>query len=256
MALAKKAVVEKPVEDVAEDVVGEVEEVAADVAEQTAEVVKEVSENTVVATTTATKIVPAAPKGGEMVTAGQAVSSIDRLAEMGFRGLKIDYYSHTNLKIKNGSFSTDEDELDEKEFTCTILEARPKYSYATEEGEGGEQVFSYDRETVPGGGSLADLINDWVIDGEIENAKDVIVKEYCDAVLQVYDGTLEDEIVVASVSPSSVGKLGGYQSALEYRGFDTREKMLSVVTKVSVGKTVSKGSKSWNPWKFSFVKTL
>jgi len=252
MALAKKAVVEKPVEDVAEDV--EQEEVAADVVEQTAEVVNETKTEKAVEVV-AEKAVAIRPESGTGIVASSG-NAAQALAEMGYEGLEGGFYSQTTLKIDNGKFCTAEgDELEETSILGIIMETKRRYAFSTGNAEDDEAVFSYDRITASDGTTLQAKFAEWVQDGLVESEADISEKHYADAIVQVIGGELDGEIIMCSIAPSSVQKLFGYMRGLVYKKLNLKD----VVTEISVGKTVkpAKNPKnSYNPWAFKFSRTV
>lgn len=243
MGLKKPAAADVAEEEVAEETAAaeaETEEVEAEEAEVAeAEVVTEE---------------PAKPASEKPMQAarGSAIGSAEKkgrfeqeMAEEGFEGLEVGFYSFTTVKLATeGRFETADGEELGKSLKVQLMESKRKYAYNNSEDENVAE-FSYDRVTNTKGEVLAPILKEW----EDEGGK-VSEKKYLDVMCQVVEGDLEGEIVILSVSPSGVAKFTGYAGKLKYAGKDLKE----VVTEVFVGKKITTVPKPFYPWGFKEAK--
>ncbi len=187
------------------------------------------------------KTAPSKPTG----TAVAASKGFEQdMADQGFEGLHVGYYSYINVKLDKGKFVTsDGDDLEEEAFTGRLLGSKAKFAYTNGNDEDSDCVFSYDKETSTDGQPVEPVLAEW-------RAKDmeVTMKQYADVTMEVLSGTLAGEVVLLSVAPSSVPKLAGYMGRLNYKNLDLK----NVVTEVSCGpKVIPKNPKnSYYPWAF------
>jgi hypothetical protein len=188
--------------------------------------------------------------GGAMTRPSSGQNTMLASAEdVGFSGLKVEFGAFPILKMDKGSFMVDDDELDEKEIDVVLIQSRPKYIYKEADVDNTDVfTYSYDQKMTTSGESL----EDWIREQTAQGMK-IEVKEYLEVVAEIVDGP-EDyigEIVLMSIPPTSKSRFSGYVIKLMRKTGRTPDK---VVTRISVGKRLKKGSISWNPWKFQYVK--
>jgi hypothetical protein len=228
---------------------------AADVAEEEvateeAKVETEAEEVTTAEVVTEAKEVPAKPASDNpvQVSASQAMASTEtpgkfesEMADKGFGGLEVGFYSFTTVKLATEGRFEDADGNDlGKSLIVQLMESKRKFAYNNSEDENVAE-FSYDRVHNTKGDLLAPILKEW----EDEGGK-VSEKKYLDVTCQVVSGDLEGEVVVLSVSPSGVAKFTGYIGKLNYGNKDLNE----TVTEVYVGKKITTVPKPFYPWAF------
>lgn len=239
MALKKGKTAPVVEEAIVEDV--EVEATADANVNSSQEAVQETPTASVPATQTKSSV-PAErnPQGGVLASAEQA----------GFEGLGISFGSFPVLKLDKGTFVLDDQELEEKSIEVVLLQSRPKYIYK-EAGADSTDVFvySYDQKTTTNGADL----NAWLQE-QAANGIKVEVKEYLEVLAEVVSPEdYEGELIIMSVPPTSRARFSGYVVKLLHK---TGLQPNKVVTQVSVGPRLRKGTISWNPWKFSYVRPV
>lgn len=187
---------------------------------------------------------PLAVVGGtEVMTKGGKFE--DHMAEQGFEGLEVGFYSYTTIKLATeGRFETADGVELGKSLKLQLMESKRKFVYGSTEDENVAE-FSYDRVHNTKGEALAPKFKEW----EDEGGK-VVEKKYLDVTAAVLEGELEGEIVILSVSPSGVAKFTGYVGKLNYAKLNLRE----VVTECFVGPKVTGVAKPFYPWAFRLVK--
>ncbi|MGD2065576.1 MAG: hypothetical protein PVI43_00215 [Candidatus Bathyarchaeota archaeon] len=174
----------------------------------------------------------------------------NRMAEKGFEGLDMGFYSFTVIKLgPEGVFQkADDDEELGKELVCQILQSRPKWAYGVKHDQD-KNEFSYDRETNPKGENIDDIIAEWKAE---DPDAEITEKQYLDVTARILGGDtdeaneLEGEVVILSVAPTSVQKFTGYIGKLDFNG----KNITQVETVVYVGKKVTKAVKPFYPWAF------
>ena len=163
---------------------------------------------------------------------------------MGFGALPV-------VVLDKGEFVCDELQPFDKDFLMQALEFKSKYLYATvcENDDDSQCVYSYDKITDTKGRLIEETLAEWKEDKEKFECR-----KYFDVVGIVLDGDNEGEPVILSVSPSSVKKFSAYIQVNLNKIKNLR--YTEVVTKVGIGAAIGKGTKSFKPWTFSFVRKL
>ena len=169
----------------------------------------------------------------------------DQMADQGFEGLEVGFYSYTTVKLANeGRFETGEGVELGKSLKVKLMESKRKFVFNNSEDENVAE-FSYDRLHNTKGELLQPIFDEWAQEGGRQ-----IEKKYLDVTCAIIEGELAGEIVILSVSPSGVAKFTGYVGKLNYAKLDLRE----VVTECYVGSKVTTVPKPFYPWAFRLVK--
>ena len=226
----------------------EIEEVEPEEVEQ-AETVDEVEEVAEEAAPKLRAVTTTQPASKAVAAAGSNAGGnfVKKMAADGFEGLEVGYYSFINVKLDKGVFSTSEDvDLEEKKFTARLQESKARWAYTDSDDDEANIIYSHDRVTAIDGTPLAATFDEWRAEGN-----EPTEKKYVDLTAEILDGTLAGEIVVMSISPSSVPRLTGYLGRLQYKGLSIRD----VTTEISVGKKVvpKVKSNSFYPWDFKLI---
>ena len=166
-------------------------------------------------------------------------------ADQGFEGVTIGFGSYPIVKLEDGIFQTNDEELG-KEIIGRLLNSKKKILYRTKvpEGESPEIVYTYDDVLSTSGNPIKDVLAEWEADGEKWERK-----EYLDVVTRIEDeeSPYDSRIVLLSIPPASSNRFGGYVGELMMSG----RKVADVLTRVSVGKKVTKTRFPFYPWNFS-----
>ena len=178
---------------------------------------------------------------------------ISILEESGMGGLELGYRSFPNIALKEEFTVSSGQSLPNSGFDVIIIGSRAKFSVnsAHDREEDSEVTFAYD---------IAEISNkDSVVAAKIAEWKELgvgyTVKQYAEVWAYLVDdkgdGSLNNEICVLSVSPSSREILSGYIPRLRLKH---KRSAQAVVTRVSRGVKVGTGRKAFYPWNFEFVR--
>ena len=180
-----------------------------------------------------------------------ALTSI--LEESGMGGLELGYRSFPNIALKDAFIVSNGQELQNSGFDVIIIGSRAKFSVNSAHAEESESdvAFVYDLAEISNKDSaVAAKIADWK-----EQGIGYTIKQYAEVWVHLVDdkgdGSLNNEICVLSVSPSSTAILSGYIPRLKLKH---KRAAQSVVTRVSRGEKVGTGKKAFYLWDFKFVR--
>ena len=233
------------VEDVVEAEVAEIEEVETVVEE--VEVEEAEAETTAVVEAAApADAKPLAPAASQSMRSPETQGKFESdMADDGFGGLEVGFYSFTVVKLATEGRFEDADDNDlGKSLFVNLMESKRKWAYNNSEDENVAE-FSYDRLTNAKGELLAPILKEWEdLGGKVTE------KKYLDVTCNVVAGDLEGEVLILSVSPSGVQKFTGHMGKLTYANKNPRE----VVTEVYVGPKVTSVPKPFYPWAFRLAK--
>lgn len=244
MALAKK--------NTAETEVSTEEQVAAEVAE-TSEV--EASAETDDALEEETPQQEAQPPAVSQAAPPAVVSAnrqaTEQLADSGFEGLHIDWTSFPTVVIDDAEFATsDGNSLNVKEIFVRLMQSRKRYVLRTDtpSDDDAELAYTYDLSELDNPDSeLAQKVKKW----KEEDNLNFKVKEYIEAVAVVEDAesTLDQQMVLLQIPPTSVGKFSGYTTS---NLLIKQKKPSEYLTRCYVGAKVVKAKKPFTPWAFEY----
>lgn len=242
---AAKPQAEETVADVAEaaPVATEAAEVTADEA-----VLEDAPERPAPATAVAqrqeTAVAAAAPRG----------NVVNVLADAGFSGLQIDWTSFPTIVLDGGEFGTSDGHPlnpPNAEFHVRLQQSRKRYVYRTnvENDDDAELAYSYDPSEISNPESeVAKKMAAWTDEGLTWS-----VKEYIEVVAIVEDEglpTLNGQMVLLQIPPTSTGRFSGYLTANAMaKGLQPSQ----YLTRVFRGEKVVKAKKPFFPWAFGYA---
>lgn len=205
--------------------------------EQQAQAISESQPSQAVAVqSSTTAVVPATTNRG--IVAGAKVDD-------GFSALdeEIGFGSFPMVKLDKDVFVVEKAE--HREFLCRIIGARPKWVYKADDDH---LAYSYDQVVSTSGKDLKAIQAEWKANG----LKDVEVSKYMECAAQfLTPGDHFEKLVLLSVAPASIKRLGGYRAELQITG----QKLDETVTRVFPGAKVQVNPKiSFYPWNFEKAK--
>ena len=205
--------------------------------EEQAEVAAEETQALVQAASPATELTAPKKTGGLMAAVGAADDGFDALDD------EIGFGSFPMVKLDKSKFVIDKAEYDE--FHAVILSARPKWVYKADDDH---LLYSYDQVYDTSGKTIEAVKAEWKADG-VSTA--ISVSKYMECASKVVsEGAHQGRIVLLSVAPASVKRLGGYRAELKLTG----KSLGKVVTRIFPGDKVQINPKiSFYPWNFELV---
>lgn len=190
----------------------------------------------VVAQPASTAVVPSSTNRG--IVAGAKVDD-------GFSALdeEIGFGSFPMVKLDKDKFVVEKDEY--SDFLCKIIGARPKWVYKADDEH---LCYSYDQQVSTSGKDLKAVQAEW----KAEGLPNVEVSKYMECAAQfLTPGNHFEKLVLLSVAPASIKRLGGYRAELQITG----QKLDETVTRVFAGAKIQISPKiSFYPWNFEKAK--
>lgn len=194
------------------------------------------SQNLAVQAPSTTAVVPATSNHG--IVAGAKVDD-------GFNALddEIGFGSFPMVKLDKDVFVVEKAE--HREFLCKIMGARPKWVYKADDDH---LAYSYDQVFTTSGKDLKAVQAEWKANG----LPNVEISKYMECAAQfLTPGDHYEKLVLLSVAPASIKRLGGYRAELQITG----HKLNETVTRVFPGAKVQVNPKiSFYPWNFEKAK--
>ena len=184
-------------------------------------------------------------------SAGGQVQVLDQLAEAGFGGLHIDWTSFPTVVLNQGEFETaDGNPLGADSITVRMMQTRNRYVLRTNvaNDDDAELAYTYDlAELTNPESDVAQKVISWQKEG-----LDYKVKEYIEvvAVVEDADSSLDQQMVLLQIPPTSTGRLSGYIASNRMVKKLSAEQYL---TRCYKGEKVSKAAKPFYPWAFEFI---
>jgi hypothetical protein len=176
----------------------------------------------------------------------EVLNPLTVLEEMGITNLKIDWTSFPTVVIANETFN--KDFTDRIEFT--YLNKRKQYLYTGQKMKDGrtegdpEMVYSDDAVIANlDGRKMSEVVQEWKDLGYSLDRTEYIIM-----VVLVKNTEYAGKILQLQLPPTSHGVLGGHLFNMGMDGSNPRE----VPTTATVGETVGKGLRAFNPWVFTF----
>lgn len=202
--------------------------------------------------TKASEVVPhVAASPGTAVSAPAAAPSRSFLQasaqDDGFSALddQIGFGSFPIVKLDGSDFIVEKSEYEE--LNVVLHSARAKYLYKAGPKDADPIFYSYDKIKDTSGASVESRLKEWKAEG-FSNPTESMYMECAATVLS--EGAHQGRIVLLSVAPSSVKRLGGYRAELAIKG----KQLSQVITRVFPGdKITTVSKKTYNPWNFSYV---
>ncbi len=183
-------------------------------------------------------------------TGTDVLNPLKVLEGMGITDLKIDWTSFPTVVIANETFNTaqSKDFTDSIEFT--YLNKRKQYLYTGQKMKDGrpegdpEMVYSDDAVIANlDGRKMSEVVQEWKDLGYSLDRTEYIIM-----VVLVKNTEYAGKILQLQLPPTSHGVLGGHLFNMGMAGSNPRE----VPTTATVGETVGKGLRAFNPWVFTF----
>lgn len=186
---------------------------------------------------------------GRSMTGGRGVGGLAVLQNDGFSDLdeEIGFGSFPIVKLDKNMFCSEGMEVDS--FHCVLMQSRDKWIWKADDDN---LFYSYDNVHDSAGRAVTQRIDEWVAAGfdraKIENRK------YKEVVAKMTDGPLVGKLVLLSIPPASVKRLGGYRGEV---AMVHGRQLSQVVTKVLPGAKVQVNPKiSFYPWNFEHARNL
>ena len=205
-----------------------------------------------VETASSTEVAPVEASAGAVAVAQNASAF---LGSLGIDDLQLDWTSFPTITIKDGHFNTADGDIEDS-FEFTFLDKQKYFLFRIDLGKKREAVLGYsmdgahiDGEFNDDGSPLtaAQLIEKWKKDPDyVEWEK----KEYRRVLVNMVGEPFPSQIVQLQVSETSIGILDGYLFQCGTRKLDPR----AIVTRAEVGPERGKGTKTFNPWKFTVIQ--
>jgi hypothetical protein len=184
------------------------------------------------------------PKAG-LPTTYEQIDEDD--ADFGDIDGNIGYGSFPIVKLQNGKLVMGEGGEEVESFKCVLLGLKKRWLYKSDSTDDAEIFYSYDKLTDTSGRTVEARLAEWESEGFDKDKFEC--KEYAEVMAQIVEGSLSNKITLLSVPPASIKRLAGLKAEIKYIHKTSLKK---VITKVSVGKSIKVGSKSFNPWQFDF----
>lgn len=187
-----------------------------------------------------------------MRSPGGDVSAKQKLADMGFDGLDLDWTSFPTIVLDKTEFATsDGHSLDTSEITVRLQGSRKRYVYKTKtasDDDEPELAYTYDlSEQEDEESDLYKKIEAWRQEG-----LGWVVKEYVEAFAVVEDANspLDGQMVMLQIPPTSKGRFAGYvQSNL----LGKKRSPSEYLTRCCRGEKITKAKQPFYPWKFEYL---
>lgn len=195
------------------------------------------------------RTVPATPAPVGM----PALLSAQTLADMQAKGLTFDFTSFPYITLPNGQGFVDSEKNSlGQSFECRLMDSRQRWLYKGSLYEKGrevnELVYSYDQETAATNGQpVSDYTTKWQREG-----RTVSVKRYLEVfvVMEAPGEAWDGEYRCLSVPETSIGRLSPHWAKCVAKGGGNPG---GVVTRVLVGKEVTKTAVPFFPWAFEIA---
>ncbi len=223
----------------------------ADIAEVEGEMQEKARENATASSTQAA-VVDNAKQEVAVAKTPEAFDPIAFLADLGIEDIELDFSSFPTVVLNSGKFEKAKAEFeggDDFEFvymkkykTWLITAAKDR------DDENPVLIYSADGKTANKDGRL---ISEWVADWEADDEMTIIGKlsEYVIVMATQVGGDDDGSIIQLQLPPTSIHPFNGYLVTLAM----AKKNPMATVTRASIGAKLGKGTRSWNPWKFTCV---
>lgn len=167
----------------------------------------------------------------------------------GFDDIDTKYGAYDRVKLEVGQFWFNAEKMGTS-FTAQLHQFRKVFVYrdrADQKDTNARAVFSYDKIVTNDGIPVEQVLREWAAEGYDSPT----VRETGEVVAYLCDGSHAGAVVMLSLPPTGVNKLGGYRDVLRLtKGLRPSQ----VLTRVSVGDAVkTKAGETYTPWNFEFV---
>lgn len=178
-------------------------------------------------------------------------TAIQKLADQGYSGLKLDWTSFPTITLKpEGHFEDIDRRKYGQEFRCRVQGTRSRWVYRGNPVTDNKRdvLFSYDRVHTEDGRLMTDALAELQARGKV-----VEEREYSEALVEMvapgeeYDG----EFRMLSISPKSIGRFSGKMTQAMALG---NGNPYNVIFVIKVGTKVEKVANPFYPWAFDLEK--
>lgn len=151
------------------------------------------------------------------------------------------------VKLDKDKFEVQGESLDD--FECILLQSKDKWIIKASKASEAPFFYTYDMITDVSGNSVEQKKREWEAAGyprtEFEE------KRYKEVLAKMLSGKFSGKLVLLSVPPASINRLGGYRAELSV----SHRYLNRVITKCSKGDKIKISNNiSFYPWTFSYVR--
>ena len=183
----------------------------------------------------------------------EKVDPLAFLAAQGITGIKLNFSSFPMVILKGGMFSTADHKAFADKFEFHFLEQRATFLLRGEKKDRDEEaLLAYSDDKVlqnDTGIPLEDIEAEW---RELPEIADVTLKEYTVLIGRIVnlEGPLKNQVVQLQIPGTSKPRWDGYVYVLATENTLVKD----VITLVTAGAELGKGTRKFNPWVFSRVQ--
>lgn len=190
-----------------------------------------------------TAVATVAAKDLDSVVPAEAYDPIKYLEELSITDIHIDFTSFDTIVLDKGKFKQAGTELGD-EFEFIFMDKRRTHLFRGQEDRDSDPELVYSDDGVHSNKDqslIADHVAEWKEKGW-DNDRTVYVIVMATKV----GGDDDGEIIQLQIPKTSIGKLDGHLVTLAMAKINPK----TVVTKATIGATIGKGIKAFNPWVF------